>query len=112
MFPEAGSAHQTLNKLVSKEGGLVLIPEGTEQRRMANGDPASRGSHQHSSGPGRAGGGWKETLGRRLQGRWDAQGMHTTSMHVTASRMSIPNCILKMSYFITQVPPAKEDIKA
>lgn len=112
MFPAAGSAHQTPNKLVSKEGILVLVPGGTEQRRMANGDPASRGSHQHSSGPGRAGGSWKETLGHHLQGRWDAQGTRTTSTHVTASQMSVPNRILKMSYFITQAPPAKEDVKA
>lgn len=111
MFPEAGSAHQTLNKLVSKEGILVLIPEGTEQQHMANRDPAFRGSHQHSSGPGRAGGSWKETLGHHLQRRWDAQGMRTTSMHMTASQMSISNHILKMNYFITQVPPAKEDVK-
>ena len=38
--------------------------------------------------------------------------MHTTSMHMTASQMSISNHMLKMSYFITQVPPAKEDVKS
>lgn len=85
MFPEAGSMHQTLNKLVSKEGISVLVPEGTEERHRANGDPASRGSHRHSSGPGRAGGSWRKILGHRLQRRWDARGMHTTSMHMTAS---------------------------
>lgn len=46
VFPEAGSTHQTL-RLVSK-GISVLVPKGTEQQPMANGDPAPRGSPQPS----------------------------------------------------------------
>lgn len=50
---------------------------------------------------------WREILGHHWQGRQDAQGMHSTVSH-----MSISNRILKISYFITQVPPAKEDVES
>lgn len=40
VFPEAGRTHQTL-RLVSK-GISVLVPKGTEQQPVANGDPAPR----------------------------------------------------------------------
>lgn len=77
--------HQTLNKLVSREGVLVLHAEGAEQGHTVNGDPPSPAPHQHSSSPGRAGGTWEEILDHHLQGRWDAQGMRFTSMCATVS---------------------------
>lgn len=80
--PRGRSAQQTLNKLVSREGTSVLTPE---QQHMVNGDPASPASHQHSSGPGRAGGIWKEILDHHLQGRWDAPGVFITSICITVS---------------------------
>lgn len=74
VFPEAGSVHQTLNKLVSREGILVLDAEGAEQRHIVNGDPPSPAPHQHSSSPGRAGGTWKEIFGPPLAGEVGCSG--------------------------------------
>lgn len=86
MFPEAGSVHQTLSKLVSKAGISVLAPVGTEQQHPANGDPAPQGCHQHSSGPGRAGGGFGPSLTGEVGYSGHAHHIHVHTFPTTYSK--------------------------
>lgn len=109
MFPEAGSAHQTLNKLVSNEGMAVLVPAGTEHGTWLTGTLRPEAPPSPASAPPRP----EADFGPWLAGEVGCSGWaHATSMHITASHGSIASRTLKMSYFITRLPPAEEDVKA